>query len=91
MTDDNDAKDPTRASANHGGGRFATLTFEREIRAPASVLWEAWTAPGARAIWASPSPAVDALFDTPAPSKRYRCPQPSRSDHQKASFRSFVT
>tara|TARA_R110002073_G_scaffold105839_8_gene239246 strand:- start:1206 stop:2081 length:876 start_codon:yes stop_codon:yes gene_type:complete len=43
-------------------GRFATLTFEREIAAPKSVLWAAWTAPAARAVWASPSPAVTVEF-----------------------------
>jgi len=38
--------------------RFATLTFEREVTAPLSVLWQAWTAPAARAVWAAPTPAV---------------------------------
>jgi len=38
--------------------RFATLAFEREVAAPPAVLWEAWTAPAARAVWAAPSPAV---------------------------------
>jgi len=42
--------------------RFATLTFEREAAAPPAVLWEAWTAPAARAIWAAPSPAVTVEF-----------------------------
>lgn len=35
--------------------RFATLTFEREVKAPLDTLWQAWTAPAARAIWAAPS------------------------------------
>lgn len=39
-------------------GRFATLTFERSVAAPVSVLWQAWTAPAARAVWASPAPFV---------------------------------
>ena len=39
-------------------GRFATLTFEREVSAPVATLWEAWTAPAARAVWAAPTPAV---------------------------------
>jgi uncharacterized protein YndB with AHSA1/START domain len=39
-------------------GRFATLTFERQVAAPVAALWEAWTAPAARAIWASPAPSV---------------------------------
>lgn len=38
--------------------RFATLAFEREVATPPAVLWEAWTAPAARAVWAAPSPAV---------------------------------
>ena len=41
---------------------FATLTFEREVSAPLSVLWEAWTAPAARAIWSAPSPSVTVEF-----------------------------
>lgn len=44
--------------------RFATLTFEREIAAPVSTLWEAWTAPAARAIWAAPAPSVTVEFLT---------------------------
>lgn len=44
------------------GGRFATLTFERNVAAPVSVLWQAWTAPAARAIWAAPTPAVGVEF-----------------------------
>jgi uncharacterized protein YndB with AHSA1/START domain len=42
--------------------QFATLTFEREVRAPASVLWKAWTDPAARAVWASPAPSVTVEF-----------------------------
>jgi uncharacterized protein YndB with AHSA1/START domain len=42
--------------------RFATLSFEREIAAPAAALWQAWTAPAARQIWASPTPAVSVEF-----------------------------
>jgi len=42
--------------------RFATLTFERDIAAPASVLWQAWTAPAARAVWSAPSPSVTVEF-----------------------------
>ncbi|MBU0724620.1 MAG: SRPBCC domain-containing protein [Alphaproteobacteria bacterium] len=42
--------------------RFATLTFEREVAAPVSVLWQAWTAPAARAVWAAPTPAVTVEF-----------------------------
>jgi uncharacterized protein YndB with AHSA1/START domain len=43
-------------------GRFATLTFERELAAPISVLWQAWTAPAARAVWAAPTPSVTVEF-----------------------------
>ena len=38
--------------------RFATLTFERAVPAPVATLWEAWTAPAARAVWSAPTPAV---------------------------------
>jgi uncharacterized protein YndB with AHSA1/START domain len=41
---------------------FATLTFEREVAAPVSALWQAWTAPAARKVWASPAPAVTVEF-----------------------------
>ncbi|WP_127598649.1 SRPBCC family protein [Nitratireductor alexandrii] len=43
-------------------GRFATLTFERDVAAPLSVLWQAWTAPAARAIRAAPTSAVTVEF-----------------------------
>lgn len=43
-------------------GGFATLTFEREMAAPLTTLWEAWTAPAARAVWAPPSPSVTVEF-----------------------------
>lgn len=42
--------------------RFATLHFEREVPAPISVLWQAWTAPAARMVWAAPNPAVTIEF-----------------------------
>lgn len=42
--------------------RFATLTFAREVAAPVSVLWQAWTAPAARAVWAAPMPSVRVAF-----------------------------
>lgn len=45
-----------------GSGRFATLDFEREIAAPVETLWQAWTAPAARAVWAAPTPEVDVAF-----------------------------
>ncbi len=42
--------------------RFAMLTFERQVAAPVSVLWQAWTAPAARAVWAAPAPSVTVEF-----------------------------
>ncbi len=42
--------------------RFATLTFERVVAAPVATLWQAWTAPSARAIWAPPNPDVTVEF-----------------------------
>lgn len=51
---------PTDSHPRQGG--FATLTFERTIAAPVSALWQAWTAPAARAVWASPSPSVTVEF-----------------------------
>jgi uncharacterized protein YndB with AHSA1/START domain len=41
---------------------FATLTFERNLAAPVETLWQAWTAPAARAVWAAPSPDVTVEF-----------------------------
>ena len=47
---------------NSVSSRFATLTFERNIAAPVSALWQAWTAPAARMIWAAPTPTVTVEF-----------------------------
>ena len=41
---------------------FATLTFERDVAAPLTTLWDVWTAPAARAIWSAPSPSVSVEF-----------------------------
>jgi uncharacterized protein YndB with AHSA1/START domain len=41
---------------------FATLTFERKVAAPVATLWQAWTAPAARAVWAAPAPTVTVEF-----------------------------
>ncbi|KGF68134.1 ATPase [Hoeflea sp. BAL378] len=41
---------------------FATLSFERRVKAPVATLWQAWTAPTARAVWASPAPSVTVEF-----------------------------
>jgi uncharacterized protein YndB with AHSA1/START domain len=43
-------------------GRFATLTFERKLPVPLSTLWQVWTDPAARQIWAPPTPAVTVEF-----------------------------
>ena len=43
-------------------GRFATLTFDRKVAAPLSTLYQAWTAPAARAVWAPPTPGVTVEF-----------------------------
>ncbi|ODT08665.1 MAG: ATPase [Mesorhizobium sp. SCN 65-20] len=50
------------AAPGDAGRRFATLTFERDVAAPIEVLWEAWTAPAARAVWAAPSRSVTVDF-----------------------------
>ena len=52
----------TRMRPDDLRGRFATLTFERDVAAPSSVLWQAWTAPAARAVWAAPAPTVTVKF-----------------------------
>jgi uncharacterized protein YndB with AHSA1/START domain len=44
------------------GKRFATLTFDRQVAAPVATLWQAWTTPAARAVWASPAPGVTVEF-----------------------------
>ncbi len=49
-------------AAGEGRNGFATLVFERDMAAPAETLWQAWTAPAARAVWAAPSPAVTVEF-----------------------------
>jgi uncharacterized protein YndB with AHSA1/START domain len=55
----NPVRTPARDAAE---GRFATLSFEREVAAPLAVLWQAWTAPAARAVWAAPTPSVVVEF-----------------------------
>lgn len=56
--------DPIRTPAARGPARsrFATLTFERDIAVPLPVLWQAWAAPAARAVWAAPTPSVTVEF-----------------------------
>ncbi|MEO4001413.1 SRPBCC family protein [Mesorhizobium sp. CAU 1732] len=56
--------DPEHTPAAHdrAESRFATLTFEREVAAPLSALWQVWTAPAARTIWSAPTPSVVVEF-----------------------------
>src|SRR5690606_32605919 len=51
-----------RSTPDDRNDRFATLTFEREVAVPVSVLWQVWTAPSARAVWAPPAPSVEVEF-----------------------------
>lgn len=62
MTAKPEAGGAARTGTGDREGRFATLTFEREVDAPPSVLWQAWTAPAARAVWAAPNPSVTVEF-----------------------------
>lgn len=39
-----------------------TLSFERKVAAPVATLWQAWTAPAARAVWSAPTPQVTVDF-----------------------------
>ncbi|MFH1556254.1 MAG: SRPBCC domain-containing protein, partial [Pseudomonadota bacterium] len=58
----NSNPDGTPAARDHAKSRFATLTFERDVGVPLSVLWQVWTAPAARAVWAAPTPSVTVEF-----------------------------
>ncbi|MBS3650712.1 SRPBCC domain-containing protein [Pseudaminobacter sp. 19-2017] len=62
MTPNLNASSTTRAAPDDRRDRFATLSFKRDVAAPSSVLWQAWTAPAARAVWASPTPSVTMEF-----------------------------
>jgi uncharacterized protein YndB with AHSA1/START domain len=62
MTLNLDPSSTTRPRTDDGRNRFATLTFKRDVAAPSSVLWQAWTAPAARAVWATPMPSVTVEF-----------------------------
>jgi uncharacterized protein YndB with AHSA1/START domain len=57
MTQSKTLETPTLPREDRSG-RFATLTFERVVSAPVATLWQAWTAPAARAVWAAPMPSV---------------------------------
>jgi uncharacterized protein YndB with AHSA1/START domain len=58
----NPEKITSMRTARETADRFATLTFEREAAAPVSVLWQAWTDPAARQVWAAPTTAVTVEF-----------------------------
>src|SRR5690606_4178558 len=62
MTPDRNRNDMPQAAPGDSTRRFATLTFERDVAAPLSALWHAWTAPAARAVWAAPMPSVTVEF-----------------------------
>lgn len=53
---------PDPAQAPAPADRFATLRFTRHHDAPAATLWQVWTAPAARALWAAPAPSVQVDF-----------------------------
>lgn len=59
MTNDHDAR---TIAGQAQSDRFSTLVFERKVVATVSALWQAWTAPAARALWASPAPSVMVEF-----------------------------
>jgi uncharacterized protein YndB with AHSA1/START domain len=58
----NQNPDGMPVARDHAQGRFATLTFERDVAAPLPVLWQVWTAPAARAVWSAPTPPVPVEF-----------------------------
>lgn len=62
MTPNPDAISTARTAPDDRKDRFATLTFERDVATPLSALWQAWTAPAARAVWSAPTPSVTVEF-----------------------------
>ncbi|CAH2403487.1 SRPBCC family protein [Mesorhizobium escarrei] len=62
MTQNLAANSATGAMPDDSKGRFAKLTFERDVAAPLSALWQAWTAPAAGAVWAAPMSSVTVEF-----------------------------
>ncbi|MEX0954289.1 MAG: SRPBCC family protein [Rhizobiaceae bacterium] len=62
MTQNPAANTAARTAPDDRKERFATLTFERDVAAPPSALWQVWTAPAARAVWAAPTPSVTVEF-----------------------------
>jgi len=71
--------------------RFATLVFQRKVAAPVATLWQAWTAPVPRAIWAAPAPDITVTFLEADPRVGGReisvCKAPGHSDiHVEAGW-----
>lgn len=62
MTRNPDSISTARTAPDDRTDRFATLIFERDVAAPLSVLWQVWTAPAARMVWAAPTPSVTVEF-----------------------------
>ena len=62
MTRNPDSISTARTAPDDRTDRFATLTFERDVAAPLSVLWQVWTAPAARMVWAAPTPSITVEF-----------------------------
>lgn len=62
MTAKPDPSSAKRAGPDDRRSRFATLTFERDVAAPLSALWQVWAAPAARSVWAAPTPSVAVEF-----------------------------
>lgn len=62
MTPNPDSISTARTAPDDRKDRFAMLTFERDVAAPLSVLWQAWTAPAARMVWAAATPSVTVEF-----------------------------
>lgn len=62
MTPTHSPVSSAEAKPDHRKGRFATLTFERDVSASPAVLWQAWTAPAARATWAAPTSLITVMF-----------------------------
>lgn len=62
MTVNPNPSSTTRTMPDDRKDRFATLTFERDVATSLSLLWQVWTAPAARAVWAAPMPSVTVEF-----------------------------
>ncbi|MFI0849487.1 SRPBCC family protein [Mesorhizobium sp. IMUNJ 23232] len=62
MTSNPHPASTAREGQKDGRNSFATLSFDRDVAAPLPVLWQAWTAPAARAVWAAPTASVTVEF-----------------------------